>query len=179
MLKAETLLNAVKIKDYISSNITSGTYIVWPLYNGKNILTARKIENYVTTFFKSGTKMPIPSLDLGLDIESIETEYDDKHNNHCVVIKGFVVKNNLYLKGEITMREVYELDKEVPLEIVEKISRVEHIDKVSLIDKKKIVISIKPGVLLIEAMLAANDIYEILNFVSIKILKKRPPLKGE
>ena len=90
MLKAEMLLNLI-------SDIKPGKQITWPVYDGNNILEAKTVENYVTTFFQTGSKMPIPVLNLGLDIHSVETEYDDGVHTYRVVIEGFVTK----LKSEV------------------------------------------------------------------------------
>ncbi len=85
MLKAEMLLNLI-------SDINPGKYITWPIYDGDNILDAKTVEDYVTTFFKTGSIMPIPILNLGLNIYVVQKEYDDEHHTYRVVIEGFVTK---------------------------------------------------------------------------------------
>ena len=84
MLKAETLLSIV-------SNIVPGKHIIWPVYDGEDILDAKMIEEYVTSYFRTGNIMPIPNMNLGLNIDSVEIEYDGAHSNHRIVIKGLVV----------------------------------------------------------------------------------------
>jgi hypothetical protein len=86
-LKAEALSNLL-------DNLKPGKAISWPIYEGNNILDARKMENHVTPFFRTGMPMPIPIPvpNLGLDIHSIETGYDDKIGRHKVIIEGIVVK---------------------------------------------------------------------------------------
>jgi len=85
MLKAESIFN-------LFSELKPGQYITWPVYDGTDILEAKSMEEYVNTFFKTGTLMPIPVLNLGLDIYSVQAEYDDGHATHKVVIEGFITK---------------------------------------------------------------------------------------
>lgn len=85
MLKAESLFN-------LFSEVTPGKHITWPIYDGKDPLEAKTVENYVTPFFKTGSRMPIPILNLGLDIFIVQTEYDDKLNTYKVIVEGVVVK---------------------------------------------------------------------------------------
>jgi len=85
MLKAEALLNAL-------SNIMPGKSITWPVYAGDDVSDAKIVENYVTGFFKTGSLMPIPVLNLGLDIHSVKTEYNDYFHTYLIVIEGVVIK---------------------------------------------------------------------------------------
>lgn len=87
MLKAEVLLKFI-------SDIKPGQYISWPIYVGDDIQEAKSLENYVTPFFKTGSKMPIPVFNLGLDIHSVESEYDDKHHAYRVTVEGFITTLN-------------------------------------------------------------------------------------
>lgn len=85
MLKSSVLLNTIQ-------NLKPGEHITWPVYDGDDIQDAKILENYVTTFFKTGDIMPIPVFNLGLNIHSIQTEYDDGHHTYKVIIEGLVVK---------------------------------------------------------------------------------------
>ena len=85
MLKASSILDVV-------SNIKPGKHITWPVYDGDDILDAKSMEDYVTMFFKTGDIMPIPIFNLGLNIHSVQTEYNDELHTHKVIIEGLVVK---------------------------------------------------------------------------------------
>lgn len=89
--KAEALLSTIE-------NVVPGTSISWKVYDGKNAKDAKTVENYVTVFFKTGNLMPIPVLDLGLDIHSVQTEYDDGKHTYVVQIEGIV--NNFKKENE-------------------------------------------------------------------------------
>jgi hypothetical protein len=82
-LKAEELLTAIE-------NVVPGKSISWPVYDGKNIKDAKTVQDYVVVFFKTGMLMPIPVFDVGLDIQSVQTEYDDDKHTYLVVIEGIV-----------------------------------------------------------------------------------------
>jgi hypothetical protein len=95
MLKAESLLSLI-------SDVKPGKYITWPIYDGNEVLDAKTVEDYVTVFFKTGSIMPIPVLNLGLDIHAMATDYDDDHNRYKITIEGFVTKSpGIYQVGEI------------------------------------------------------------------------------
>lgn len=84
-LKAEALLETME-------NVKPGKYISWPVYDGDNIVDAKSVEDYVTVFFKTGDVMPIPFPGLGLNIQSVQTEYAGDEGHHKVVIEALVVK---------------------------------------------------------------------------------------
>jgi len=78
-----------------TSNLNHRKYIVWSVYNGDDILDAKSVADYVTTFFKTGEVMPIPIFNLGLNIHSVQTEYNDELGVHKVIIEGIVVDPRL------------------------------------------------------------------------------------
>jgi len=96
MLKAESILKddipICKELSTLASKLKPGQYITWPVYYGDDILDAKKIEDYVNGFFKTGTIIPIPVLNLGLNVYAVQAEYDDGHSTHKVVIEGFITK---------------------------------------------------------------------------------------
>jgi hypothetical protein len=84
-IKAKVLMDAI-------SNIKPGKTISWTIYRGNDIEEVEALKNYVTAFFKTGTLMPIPVVKLGLDIRSVQTEYDDNDHSHLIIIEGVVQK---------------------------------------------------------------------------------------
>lgn len=82
-LKAENLLTAI-------SNLKPRQAISWPVYNGMDPLEAKTVQSYVEAFFRTATLMPIPLVKLGLDIHSVQTEYDDKKHTYLIVLEGVV-----------------------------------------------------------------------------------------
>lgn len=85
MLKAEFLLNVL-------SDLKPGKGIKWPVYNGYDISEAKTVEDHVNVFFKTGNIMPIPVTNLGLNISSVQTEFDDYNNSYRVIIEGIVTR---------------------------------------------------------------------------------------
>lgn len=85
MLKAEQLLNLI-------DDVKPGKFITWPIYTGDDIEDAKTVESYVNGFFMTGVLMPIPIANLGLDIISVNVEYDDLKNLHIITIEGRVCK---------------------------------------------------------------------------------------
>ena len=83
MSKAEKLLTVI-------NTVKPQTHITWPVYNGTDPIDAKTVQDYVTAFFKTAMLMPIPLVNLGLDICSIKTEYDDQTNHYLVIIDGTV-----------------------------------------------------------------------------------------
>ena len=83
--KAESLLAVI-------ADITPGKYISWPVYDGKDPLDAKTVQDYVTAFFRTATLMPIPLVKLGLDIHSVQTEYDDQKHHYLITLEGTVRK---------------------------------------------------------------------------------------
>lgn len=96
MLKAESILKdgipICKELSNIISELKPGQCITWPVYDGDDVLAAKKVESYVTAFFKTGEVMPIPILTLGLNIHTVQTEYDDERHIYKVIIEGFLIK---------------------------------------------------------------------------------------
>lgn len=84
-LKAESLLAAI-------SNLKLLQTISWPVYNGTDPLEANTVQSYVEAFFRTATLMPIPLAKLGLDIHSVQTEYDDKKHHYLIILEGTVRK---------------------------------------------------------------------------------------
>ena len=82
-LKAETLLTAI-------SNLKPRQAISWPVYNGADPLEAKTVQSYVEAFFRTATLMPIPIVKLGLDIHSVQTEYDDQKHHYLIILEGVV-----------------------------------------------------------------------------------------
>ena len=84
-LKAENLLAAI-------SNLKPRQAISWPVYNGTDPLEAKTVQSYVEAFFRTATLMPIPLAKLGLDIHSVETEFDDQAHTYSITVEGMVRK---------------------------------------------------------------------------------------
>ena len=82
-LKAENLLAAI-------SNLKPRQAISWPVYNGTDPLEAKTVQSYVEAFFRTATLMPMPIAKLGLDIHSVQTEYDDQKHTYLIVLEGVV-----------------------------------------------------------------------------------------
>jgi hypothetical protein len=85
MSKAEKLLNLIE-------DVTPGKYVTWPAYDGTDILDAKTVEDYVTPFFKTGSLMPIPILNLGLNVYIVQTEYNDDLQTYKVIVEGVIMK---------------------------------------------------------------------------------------
>lgn len=85
MLKAEQLLNLI-------DDVKPGKFITWPIYTGDDIEDAKTVESYVTGFLMTGVPMPIPVVKLGIDIISVDVQYNDRTNMHTITIEGEVCK---------------------------------------------------------------------------------------
>jgi len=82
--KAESLLAAI-------SNLVPGKSIMWPVYDGKDLLEAKTVQDYVEIFFRTGNLMPVHVVpNLGLNILSVQTEYDDQNHHHRIILEGIV-----------------------------------------------------------------------------------------
>jgi len=76
----------------IDAIIKPGEGIIWPVYNGKDILESEAVHNYCKAFLMSGEKMPIPGYDLKLDVVSVEATYDNVTDTHKVIVEGIIEK---------------------------------------------------------------------------------------
>ena len=85
MAKAESLLATI-------SNLKPRQVISWPVYNGSDPIEAKTVQSYVEGFFHTANLMPIPVVNLGLDILSVETEFDDQKHNYFILLEGTVRK---------------------------------------------------------------------------------------
>lgn len=83
MTKAEALLSHIE-------SVKVNSPITWKIYEGADPLDAKTVQNYVEGFFHTANLMPIPVVNLGLDILSVETEFDDQKHTYLIVLEGVV-----------------------------------------------------------------------------------------
>lgn len=79
----------------IEETIKIGRKISWVIYRGSSVVEAKSIENYINGFFKTGNLMPIHFKDFGLDILTVNVEYDNIEKTTIISVEGIVQR----LKG--------------------------------------------------------------------------------
>ena len=85
MTKAEDLLSHIE-------SVKVNSAITWKIYEGNDPLDAKTVQSYVEGFFYTANLMPIPVVNLGLDILSVETEFDDQAHTYSITVEGMVRK---------------------------------------------------------------------------------------
>ena len=85
MTKAEALLSHIE-------SVKVNSPITWKIYEGNDPLDAKTVQSYVEGFFQTANLMPIPVVNLGLDILSVETEFDDQAHTYSITVEGMVRK---------------------------------------------------------------------------------------
>jgi hypothetical protein len=90
----DSRVSAIKALKVLAENeiLQPGKGISWPIYDGPDITDAIFCYSVVNGFFCTGTRMPIPGMDLVIDIISVEA-IDDK-DNHKVTIEGIIERSN-------------------------------------------------------------------------------------
>lgn len=83
MTKAEALLSHIE-------GVKVNSAIAWKIYEGNDPLDAKTVQSYVEGFFHTANLMPIPVVNLGLDILSVETAFDDQKHTYLIMLEGVV-----------------------------------------------------------------------------------------